>query len=205
MKAIESSSFSIAFYLLKVYEEAIHKEYSKAVDALVFSYSQSNEFLKAKLHMTKMLLNLFNFNAAKKFLDLVSFSLNDSSVEGNIFSHSSNPLLSMCLLYELLILTIRKFFSLNNICKTLMSKIIEMSIQYIDSVDDENFLTSIMLERDFSGRDSLRIAVELELLDLIQTPKVEAIIKRIYNSDYEQSGTMYEMSTTYQIMFGNKN
>jgi len=52
-------------------------------------------------------------------------------------------------------------------------------------VDDENFLTTIMLERDFSGRDSLRIAVELELLDLIQAPKVEAIIKRIYNSDFE--------------------
>ena len=80
-----------------------------------------------------------------------------------------------------------------------------MSIQYIDSVDDENFLTTVMLERDFSGRDSLRIAVELELLDLIQAPKVEAIIKRIYNSDYEQSGNLFEMSTAYQIVFGNKN
>lgn len=80
-----------------------------------------------------------------------------------------------------------------------------MSIQYIDSVDDENFLTTVMLERDFSGRDSLRIAVELELLDLIQAPKVEAIIKRIYNSDYEQSGNLFEMSTSYQIVFGNKN
>ena len=34
-------------------------------------------------------------------------------------------------------------------------------------VDDENFLTSVMLEKDFSGRDSLQIAVELEVLDLI--------------------------------------
>jgi len=117
--------------------------------------------------MSKMLLNLFNFNAAKKFLDILHFSFNDSSVEGNLFSHSSNPLLTMCLLYELLLNIIKKFFSLNNVCKTLMNKIIQMSIQYIDSVDDENFLTSIMLERDFSGRDSLRIAVELELLDLI--------------------------------------
>jgi hypothetical protein len=43
----------------------------------------------------------------------------------------------------------------------------KMAIKYIESVDDENFLTVVMLEKDYSGRDSLRIAVELELLDLI--------------------------------------
>jgi len=30
-----------------------------------------------------------------------------------------------------------------------------MIIEYIESVDDENFLTSVMLEKDFSNRDSL--------------------------------------------------
>ena len=135
--------------------------------------------------MSKMMLNLFNFNSTKKLLEIFAFAFNDSSVEGNMFSHSSNPLLTMCLLYELLILVIRRFFSLNTICKGLMERIIEMAILYIDAVDDENFLTSIMLEKDFSGRDSLQVSVELELLDLIQTPKIEAIIKRIYNSDFE--------------------
>jgi hypothetical protein len=49
------------------------------------------------------------------------------------------------------------------------------------------------------------IAVELELLDLIQAPKVEAIIKRIYNSDYDLSGTLFEMSTSYKVIYCNKN
>ena len=48
-----------------------------------------------------------------------------------------------------------------------MQQIMVMLINYIDSVDDENFLTKIVLEKDFSGRDALKIAVELELLDLI--------------------------------------
>jgi len=42
------------------------------------------------------------------------------------------------------------------------------------------------------------------LLDLIQAPKIEGIIKRIYNSDYEQYGNIYEMSTSYQILYGDK-
>lgn len=80
-----------------------------------------------------------------------------------------------------------------------------MAIDYIESVDDENFLTTVMLEKDYTGRDSLRIAVELELLEMIQAPKVEAIIKRIYYSDYDQSGNLFQMSTSYQILFANKN
>ena len=87
----------------------------------------------------------------------------------------------------------------------MMGQIMKMSLDYIESVDDENLLTSVMIEKDYSGRDSLRIAVELELLDLIQAPKVEAIIKRIYNSDFDQAGNLFEMSTSYQIVFGNKN
>jgi hypothetical protein len=72
-----------------------------------------------------------------------------------------------------------------------------MSIQYIESCNDEHFLTTLMLEKDYSGRDSLKIAVELELLDLIQAPKVESIIQRIWNSDFDTSGSLFQMSTPY--------
>jgi hypothetical protein len=40
-------------------------------------------------------------------------------------------------------------------CKQLMEQVKVMIIEYIESVDDENFLTSVMLEKDFSNRDSL--------------------------------------------------
>lgn len=73
-------------------------------------------------------------------------------------------------------------------------------ILYIECIDDENFLTALMKEKDFMGRDSLKISVNLELLDVIQHPKVEAIILRIWNSDYESNGTIMEMSTAYQII-----
>ena len=127
------------------------------------------------------------------------------SVDGNIFCHSNNPLLAMILMYELLLTMIKKFYSLKNTCTTMMNFIMKMAITYIESVDDENFLTAVMLEKDYSRRDSLKIAIDLELLELIQTPKVEAIIKIIYNSNYDQAGDLFQMSSTYQICFGNKN
>ena len=130
----------------------------------------------------------------------MSFKIFDHSLEGNIFSHSANPLLNMCLLYEFLFLLTKKFFSLSYTCRQLMDQVKMMITEYIESVDDENFLTSVMLEKDYNGRDSLQIAVDLEVLDLIQAPKVKAVIKRIWNSDYDTSGSFFEMSTPYQIL-----
>ena len=124
-------------------------------------------FLKSKLHMSKLLIGVFNFNSAKDFLAILERNLSDNSVDGNIFAHSNNPLLLMCLMWELLGIMIKKFYSLKNICTTMQGQIMNMAINYIESVDDENFLTAVMLEKDYSGRDSLKIAVELELLELI--------------------------------------
>ena len=203
--AIESNAYDIAFYLVQIYEEELYANYQKAIDSHVTSYQMNKRFLKSKLHMSKLLLPIFNFNSAKIFLEIIHFSLNDLSIEGTIFSHTSNPLMVMCLLYELLGNMIKKFYSLKNACTTMMDQTMKMALLYIESVDDENFLTHVMTEKDYSGRDSLRIAVELELLEIIQAPKVEAIIKRLYNSDFDQAGDLFEMCTPYQIIFGNKN
>ena len=75
-----------------------------------------------------------------------------------------------------------------------------MALKYIECCDDEHFLTSMMIEQDYSGRDCLQITVELELLEIIQAPKVESIILRIWNSDFDTSGSLLQMSTAYQIV-----
>ena len=49
----------------------------------------------------------------------------------------------------------------------MMTQIMKMALTYFEAVDDENFLTKVMLEKDYSGRDSLSIAVELEVIELI--------------------------------------
>jgi len=203
--AIRYNSYDVAFYLLKIFEDQVNDNHIVAIDAHIASYKMSREFLKAKLYMSKLLLQDFNFNQAKSFLQAIQYGVNDNSIEGNIFAHSSNPLLVMCTLYELLQMLMNKFLSLKKNCENNMAKVMEMAIVYICSIDDENFLNAIMLERDYEGRDSLRIAVELELLQLIQAPKVQAIIKGIYFSHYEQSGDIFQMSTPYQIVFGDKN
>lgn len=156
--ALESNAYDVAFYLLVKYEDQINLHYQQALDAHVKSYKVDKRFLKSKLHMSKMLLGIFSFNSAKQFLDIITFAIDDPSLEGNLFSHSSNPLSVMCLLYEFLTMLIKKFFSLNNICRMLMGKTMNMALKYIEAIDDDNFLTTVLLEKDYSNRDCLRIA-----------------------------------------------
>ena len=152
--------------------------------AHVKSYQLNMVFLKSKLHMSKMMMSVFTFNAAKIFLEIIEQKVDESALEANLFAHSNNPILCMCLMYEILGNIIKKFYSLKNACRQIMDRIMTMAQEYIEAVDEENFLTTVMLEKDYSGRDALRIFVELELLELIQNAKIEAIIKRIHNSNY---------------------
>jgi hypothetical protein len=87
---------------LRKYEDKITIEYQKALDAHIKSYQANNKFIKAKLQMSMKLLTIFNFNYAKVLVESIIRIINDGSLEGNMFSNSSNPLLMMCLVYELL-------------------------------------------------------------------------------------------------------
>lgn len=123
--------------------------------------------MKAKLHLSNMMLEMYGFNDAVNFLNITSDKISRRSLLHNIFSHSSNPILSMCLLYEFVQKLVTKFPSLSNDGRVAMKKLMILAYHYVDFIDEENFLNDILEERDYSGRDSLRLAVSLELLELI--------------------------------------
>lgn len=97
-----------------MYEESIQLNVTTAIESHVQSYQIDNKFLKSKLHMSKMLINIFTFNAAKDFLSILEHKVFAPNLESNIFTHSSNPLLTMSLMYEMLQEIVKKFYSLNN-------------------------------------------------------------------------------------------
>ena len=84
-------------------------------------------------------------------------------------------------------------------CRNFNKKVIKFVLKYIDCVDDENCLTELVVDKDYMNRDALQIAVQYELLDLIQYAKIQAIIMKILNSDYDTSGSIFQMSTSYKI------
>lgn len=72
-----------------------------------------------------------------------------------------------------------------------------MMFLYIKEINKSSLLRIFLLDKDYRGRDVLIIAVKLNLFDLIQEPKIIAEINRIYRSDYDCSGSIFEMSSAY--------
>ena len=68
---------------------------------------------------------------------------------------------------------------------------------YIQEIDVTEFIKILLFEKDYSGRDVLSIAVKLNLMNIITIPKVVAAIMRIYKSDYDCNGSIFEMSSAY--------
>ena len=119
------------------------------IPTLVHSLNTNRQYLRSKMFLCKKLIDCFNFKTAKQFLEVIQTQINFKSIDNNLLSHSCNPLLNMCLLYELLFSISNKFYSLNNMCRNIRKTTMDMAIQYIECVDEENFLTAIMLEKDF--------------------------------------------------------
>jgi hypothetical protein len=134
----------------------------------------------------------FTFNNAKTLISNLQHKMKDTSIDKNLFTSSPNPLLNLCQMYELITRMKKSFFSLNNQCMLLLESVKRYILAYIDATDDLLYLSELMNEKDLRGKDSLELITQLELLDIIQLPKVEAVINRIYRSDYDSSGAFWE-------------
>jgi len=79
-----------------MFENIITQYPKKAVNAHVQSYFINNQFLKAKLHMSCMMLHMFDFNAANEIIWILQQKVYEPNLEKNIFAHNANPLMAMC-------------------------------------------------------------------------------------------------------------
>lgn len=62
----------------------------------------------------------------------------------------------------------KRSFSLSYDCNQLNKQLKEMMFMYIQEINKSSVLRILLLEKDYSGRDVLSIAVNLNLIDLIQ-------------------------------------
>ena len=121
--AVQSNAYDIAFYLRYRFEEQLFANSQRAIEILVQSFQDSPRNLKAKLFLSKSMMPVFNFIGVKQFLFTMNQKMTEPALENNVISHSANPLLNLCLLYELLYLISKKFVSLSYTCKDMMDKV----------------------------------------------------------------------------------
>lgn len=73
----------------------------------------------------------------------------------------------MCVLYELTVQVKKQFFSLNNLCILILEKTKHYMEEYVNQTDDLILLSDLLLEKDLSGKDSLQLIKDNELLEIL--------------------------------------
>lgn len=117
--SIESNNWECAFFVLARFENFINRDAQKAMKGLVQCFQTTSKYIKAKLFMTKRLLFAFNFDGFKLLVKNIKYKVTDPQLSNNMFAHSPNPLLSMLLTYEVIMLVSKQCFSLTYDCKQL--------------------------------------------------------------------------------------
>ena len=110
----------------------------------------------------------------------------------------------MCMLCELLHLIGLRFGNLKSKSSSMTKNLSSIINLYTEAIDEEKYLYTLMTEKDYLGRDSLKIINDLELFDVLTLPSIENVVNQIYTSHYKQTGNILEMSTTYQMLFGSQ-
>lgn len=110
------------------------------MNAICACFQTTSKYLKAKLYITKKLLSKFNFDGYKILVKNMKQKINETSLENNMFSHSPNPMLTMCLTFEVLKSVGVRCFSLSYDCMQLNIQLKDMMLIYIDSIDNTEFI-----------------------------------------------------------------
>lgn len=100
---IENDVYDMGVLLYREYflEIKTVEAQDKILKLLIASFSKANGQIEAKVFLMKRFIRFMRFEQAARFLDIVEYTINDSS-RGNIFVHTLNVVKAGCMLIELL-------------------------------------------------------------------------------------------------------
>ena len=191
--------FILAFYSL--YSDfAIFK--SDELHLEIINGILSNTFnIEVYLYLVRKLIKYFSLKAVKNLLKAFETLLNFNDEMNPVIFYSYNQFKIFVLLAEILELLSRSFSTLSYNCKLLSSKCLKISEEIQNSIDEDNQLRELVVEKDLVGRSVLEIISDNKFLSLLKNNLIEKIIDEQWNGMYDLNGGLLESSSAYQSLF----
>ena len=123
-------------------------------------------------------------------------------INNGFLVHSYNPIKICILIIELGRVIAKKYKNTRKLVDKLENSLLNLclNIQQRIIVDDIEY-RNVVLDKDLKGREVITIIQELELLPLLNNSKTEKLIKTFRNSQYKLSGSFFDLSTNYHLLF----
>lgn len=166
---IENSAYDVGVLLYREYFLKINEETEKITTLLVNAFTENNGMLEAKTYLLKRFVKHMNYKQASDFLEAIEKSVTNQS-RGNLLILSLNVIKSSCLLIELLEMVRDQFSFLERRIDEIRNVISGIAKEYMVTVDNEEEMQYLLLEKDFDNRDSLNIIYDFHIDDLLENP-----------------------------------
>lgn len=124
-----------------------------------------------------------------------------SKSRSNILILTLNVVKSSCLLIELLERVRDNFGFLDRRIAEVRKEIVNIAGQYLEKVDNEEEMYYLLLEKDIDYRDSLNVVYDYQVVELLENPFAQKIVKNIWESKYNVSSSILSTSTVHNLLF----
>jgi len=153
---IENSAYDVGVLLYREYFLLINDKVERITSLLVNAFTENNGMLEAKTFLLKRFVKKMNYEQASTFLEAIEKGVKNQS-RGNLLILSLNVIKSSCLLIELLEMVRDQFSFLDRRIDEIKNVICGIAKEYMQTVDNEEEMQYLLLEKDFDNRDSLNI------------------------------------------------
>jgi hypothetical protein len=197
---IENSAYDVGVLLYREYFLVLNEKVDKIVTLLVNAFTETNGMLEAKTFLLKRFIAKMNYDQAISFLEAIEKGVKNQS-RGNLLILSLNVIKSSCLLVELLEMVRDNFGFLDRRIDEIKNVIVGIAKTYMDTVDNEEEMQYLLLEKDFDNRDSLNIIYDFQVSELLENPYAQKIVNGIWESKFNVSSSIFSASTVHNLLF----
>ena len=187
-------------------------ENNTLVGALCNSIQNSFENIEAKLYVCQKCLEYVKFEDAEDLLNIFGESLeciNSSSalsppeeiVQKGFIFHNYNPFKICILIIELSRAIGKNYITIQKQSEKLEEEILNIARIIQRNISSDIEYRRIILDKDLKGREIISIVQELNLYSLLDNPETEKIVKTFWSSQYNTSGSFFQASTNYTLLF----
>ncbi len=92
-----------------------------------------------------------------------------------------NPIKSVILLSELLILMSREYSEYKQKCNEYLERIQGLASKFIEDITEDNVLKEVILEKDLEGRSGLELLSKYQITSILD--KYERIVLNVWNGE----------------------
>ena len=201
--ALEYNRTDIVFLLRIIYPQSFARHEKSYISSLILSFERSNINWLAKMHLLKTMIEHISYIKSEQVWIHIVKSIESENPLINPLYFTPNVLLFSCNLIELCILLRNKFSFLSSYSERIQAHVSKFAGIFIEKIDDDETLRSLVFEKDFESRDSLDLLSYYNIVDIMNNKNMDKIALELWSSQYDIKGNLMSTSSVYKIVMGN--